>query len=207
MLILALDTSGRTASCALCRDGEIIEYAARDSMLDHSSTLLPLCEELLARHGLQAAAVDAFAAVRGPGSFTGIRIGAAAVKGLAFSLARPCAGISSMEAAAWSMDGSGRVCARVTARADEYYWAMFEKDGGVRRLTEDAVGSEAEIAAAMAAHGCTQVITDGQNARGAALAAYELSKNGILINCHELVPSYLRQSQAERMKKEKENMK
>jgi len=207
MLILALDTSGKVASCALCRDGEITDSAGRDSMLDHSSTLLPLCEELLARHGLRAADVDVFAAVKGPGSFTGIRIGAAAVKGLAFSLGRPCAGISSMEAAVWAWDGSGRVCSRITARAGEYYWALFEKSGGVRRLTEDAVGGEEEIAAAMAAHGCTQVLTDGQNACGAALAAYELSRRDELINCHELTPSYLRQSQAERMRKEKENIK
>ena len=81
MLILALDTSGKLASAALLRDGTLLGSETRDSMLDHSRTLLPMCSDLLARYGLALADVDLFAAVTGPGSFTGVRIGCAAVKG------------------------------------------------------------------------------------------------------------------------------
>ena len=83
MLILALDTSGKMASCALLQDGVVLDMLQQDSQMDHSRLMLPLCEQLLQKHGLTFANVDVYAAVVGPGSFTGVRIGTAAVKGFA----------------------------------------------------------------------------------------------------------------------------
>jgi len=200
MLILALDTSGKVASCALLRDGEVISYTEKDSMLDHSSTLLPVCREMLEKSGLGLGDVDVFAATIGPGSFTGVRIGTAAVKGFAWAAEKPCAGVSTLLSAAYNYGGTGRFCQRLLARQDEYYYAVFEKDqAGVHRLTEDTVGSGAETQQP----GC-EIVTGGQNAAGTAMAAYAMAQAGALTDCHSMNPAYLRITQAERMKQEKE---
>ena len=203
MLILALDTSGRTASCALCRDGAVFAQEARDSMLDHSRTLLPVCADLLARNGLTLRDIDVFAAVTGPGSFTGVRIGTAAVKGFGWSLNKPCAGVSSLLATACAAEGDGPLCAAVDARPGEHYYALFTRENGaVRRLTEDRPAPDGEMAADMANNGCTRLLCDAQSAAGAALAAYDMARNGALRPCHELTPVYLKIPQAERLRKE-----
>ena len=94
MLILALDTTSRVASAALCRDGEIIGYGEKDSQMNHSRTILPVVQHLLEQNGLALSGVDVFAATVGPGSFTGVRIGVAAIKGYAMALNKPCAAVS-----------------------------------------------------------------------------------------------------------------
>ncbi len=204
MLILALDTSGSVASCALLRDGELLEQAVQESRMDHSRLLLPLCQELLARHGLKPAQVDAFAAVIGPGSFTGIRIGTAAVKGFAWALDRPCAGVSSLEAMAFDWAGEGTVCCSIKARPGERYFALFRREGtAVTRLTPDAVGTDEQVEAALAQYAPAAHLQDCQRASGAAKAAWAQAQTGHLQNCHEILPAYLRLSQAERMRKER----
>ncbi|MBR5390385.1 MAG: tRNA (adenosine(37)-N6)-threonylcarbamoyltransferase complex dimerization subunit type 1 TsaB [Clostridia bacterium] len=203
MLILALDTSGAVASCALLQNGALLDACSHDSMLDHSRLLLPLCQSLLKKNSLALKDVDAFAAVIGPGSFTGIRIGAAAVKGFAWAQDKPCAGISSLLAMAWDWEQTGTLCCSIRARAGESYYAVFrrEKDA-VIRLTEDTVGSDAEMETIARKHGCTFFPRDCQRASGAAKAAWALTRTGGLQTCHEIVPSYLRATQAERMRKE-----
>ena len=89
MLILALDTSGKMASCALLQDGVVLDLLQQDSQMDHSRLMLPLCEQLLQKHGLTFANIDVYAAVVGPGSFTGVRIGTAAVKGFSWAQDKP----------------------------------------------------------------------------------------------------------------------
>lgn len=206
MLILSIDTSGRTASCALLRDGVLLDTAAQDSMLDHSRLLLPLCQSLLEKQGLRLSDVDAFAAVIGPGSFTGIRIGAAAVKGFGWAQDKPCVGVSTLLAMAWGWQGEGCVCCSLRARQGESYYAIFEKQGqSVRRLTEDAVGTDGEMEAVMEAHHCTAQARDCCHAAGAALAAWDKSQQGQMQTCHEIIPAYLRMTQAERMRKERLN--
>lgn len=203
MLILALDTSGAVASCALLQNGEMLDACAHDSMLDHSRLLLPLCQSLLEKNGLTLKDVDVFAAVVGPGSFTGIRIGTAAVKGFAWAQSKPCAGISSLSAMAWDCEQEGTLCCSIRARADESYYAVFRREkSSVIRLTEDAVGSDEEMESIAREHGCTLFPRDCQRASGAARAAWALAQSGKLQTCHEIVPSYLRATQAERMRKE-----
>ncbi len=204
MLILALDTSGTMASCALLRDGVVIDQAVQDSKLDHSRLLLPLCRQLLQTHGLTPAEVDVYAAVIGPGSFTGIRIGSAAVKGFAWAQDKPCAGVSSLLAMACGSERDGVLCCSVKARPGESYFALFSKDGDrVSRLTEDAVGKDEEMEAAAALHKADTFLRDCQRADGAARAAWLQAQAGQLQNCHEILPAYLRLSQAERMRKER----
>lgn len=204
MLILALDTSGSMASCALLRDGAILDQAVQDSKMDHSRLLLPLCQELLEKHRLTLRDVDVYAAVIGPGSFTGIRIGSAAVKGFAWAQDKPCAGVSSLLAMACGTEQEGILCCSLKARPGESYYAIFRKEGGaVTRLTEDAVGKDAEMEAAASAHGAAVFLRDCQNASGAAKAAWTQAQSGALQSCHEILPAYLRLSQAERMRKER----
>ena len=204
MLILALDTSGRTASCALLRDGLLLEQEARDSLLDHSRLLLPLCRDLLEKRGLALDDVDVFAAVTGPGSFTGIRIGAAAIKGFGWARNKPCAGISSLLAMAFDAREEGVLCCSLRARPGESYYAVFHSEGdAVIRLTDDAVGRDEEMEAAAARLDCTLRLRDCQRASGAAKAAWAQAQAGRLQTCHEILPAYLRLSQAERMRKER----
>lgn len=204
MLILALDTSGKMASCALLLDGVLLETVAQDSMMDHSRLMLPLCEQLLQKHGLTFADVDVYTAVVGPGSFTGVRIGTAAVKGFAWAQDKPCAGVSSLLAMACDSEAGGILCCSLKARPGESYFALFRKEGDtVTRLTEDAVGKDEEMEAAASAHGATVFLRDCQRASGAAKAAWLQAQSGTLQNCHEILPAYLRLSQAERMRKER----
>ena len=204
MLILALDTSGSMASCALLRDGALLDQAVQDSKMDHSRLLLPLCKELVEKHQLSLQDVDVYAAVIGPGSFTGIRIGSAAVKGFAWAQDKPCAGVSSLLAIACDADREGVLCCSLKARPGESYFALFRKEGDtVTRLTEDAVGKDEEMEAAASAHGATVFLRDCQRASGAAKAAWLQAQSGTLQNCHEILPAYLRLSQAERMRKER----
>ena len=204
MLILALDTSGKMASCALLRDGVLLEAVAQDSMMDHSRLILPLCEQLLQKHGLTFADVDVYAAVVGPGSFTGVRIGTAAVKGFAWAQEKPCAGVSSLLAMACDSREDGILCCSLKARPGESFYALFQREQGfLIRLTDDAVGKDEEMEAAAAKQGATIFLRDCQSASGAAKAAWMQAQSGKLQNCHEILPAYLRLSQAERLRKER----
>ena len=130
MLILALDTTSRVASAALCRDGEIIGYGEKDSQMNHSRTILPVVQHLLEQNGLALSGVDVFAATVGPGSFTGVRIGVAAIKGYAMALNKPCAAVSTLESAAWAAkDKKGILCAGVQARQDEFFMLFLKTTG------------------------------------------------------------------------------
>ena len=204
MLILALDTSGRIASCALLRDGVVLDSAQQDSQMDHSRLMLPLCEQLLQKHGLTFASVDVFAAVVGPGSFTGVRIGTAAVKGFAWAQDKPCAGVSSLFAMACGCPEDGVFCCSLKARPGESFYAFFRRENGVlTRLCDDTVGKDEEMEAAAATFGATVSLRDCQTAVGAAQAAWLQVQSETLQNCHEILPAYLRLSQAERLRKER----
>ena len=204
MLILALDTSGSMASCALLRDGALLDQAVQDSKMDHSRLLLPLCQELVEKHQLTLQDVDVYAAVIGPGSFTGIRIGSAAVKGFAWAQDKPCAGVSSLLAMACDGEEDGTYCCSLRARPGESFYAFFRLENGrILRLTDDTVGKDEEMEALQLQYGCTHHLRDCQRASGAAKAAWLTAVFGPLQDCHEILPAYLRLSQAERLRKER----
>ena len=147
MLILALESSAKAASVALCRDGVLIAQSQQCSGLTHSCTLLPMVEQMLKNTDTRLADVDAIAVARGPGSFTGVRIGVS--KGRAWGAQKPAIGVSTLEAMAYHGLAAGEgalVCAAMDARRSQIYNALFEIRGGKPvRLCEDRAISLAEL--------------------------------------------------------------
>ena len=154
MLILALESTAAMASAALLRDGKLLAQFSLNSGNTHSTTLLPMAQQILSASALSASDVDLFACTVGPGSFTGVRIGAATVKGLAFGTEKPCVGVSSVEALAWEMRmAEGIVCPLINARRTQYYSALFRVHSGeVTRLTEDDVILDADLPEILSAY-------------------------------------------------------
>lgn len=127
-LILALDTSTEACSCALNIDGEITEDFALIPR-QHAQRILPMVQKLLADKNLQFADLDALAFGRGPGSFTGLRIAAGVIQGMAFAANLPVIPVSTLAALAlqaYEITGCNRILACLDARIDEVYWAGFE---------------------------------------------------------------------------------
>lgn len=232
MKILALESSAVTASVAICEDEKLIAQTFQNNGLTHSVTLLPMAEGLLSACGMALGDVDVIAVAAGPGSFTGLRIGVAAAKGLAWAGQRPCAGVSTLEAMAWTVahvEGA-EICAVMDARRNQVYNARFAAVDGVPvRLTPDRAISLAELGEELKNSGKPQIIVgDGavlcynnlngcgpelrmapphlrlQTAWGVARAALEQARAGTLTTAQGLTPDYHRLSQAERERLERE---
>lgn len=159
-MILAVDTSGRTASAAAYADGILLGSRMIYTERSHSQILLPMVKSLLGDIGRTVQDVDIFAAADGPGSYTGLRIGISAVQALAYAGGKQCVGVSTLEGLAWNNCGrTGILCACMAARQDLCYCAFFESDGEtVTRLTEDAVLRTAEIAEQIKGYGAPVMI-------------------------------------------------
>ena len=225
MKILALETSAVAASVAICEDEALIAQSFQRTGLTHSATLMPMFESMLKNCGMSFGEIDLIAVAAGPGSFTGLRIGVSAAKGLAWPHGKPCAGVSTLEAMAWQMVGmSGIVCAAMDARRQQVYNALFDlQDGKPVRLTPDRaisldeLGSELEkiekkqILVGDGAHLCYNAFQKKgypvqmapahlqfQSAWGVARCALEQARAGQLTDAAGLVPNYHRLSQAER---------
>ena len=149
MNLLAIDTSGPVASCAVMKDGRIVHLIAMNQGLTHSETIMPAVDAALTASGLMPRDIDAFAAVAGPGSFTGVRIGICAVKGLAHATGKPCARINALEALAMNFYGfDGLCCPILDARRGQVYCAAFDMAGGMptRAMADAALPLEAFLA-------------------------------------------------------------
>ena len=221
MLTLAFESSAKAASVALCEDGRLISQVIQCSGLTHSRTLLPMAEDLLKNAEMEMKQIDCFAVAQGPGSFTGIRIGIATVKGLAWAADKPCIGVSTLAAMAWNGVGAGGlICAVMDARRSEVYNALFRIEDGrpvrlcpdraisLSALTEELrergeapflVGDGTELASAFFReqhldHRVPPENVRWQNAWGVAMEAAGKK----LCTSQELLPVYLRLSQAER---------
>lgn len=228
MLILGIESSAKAASAALCRDGELLGQYFQCAGLTHSRTLLPMAEELLRGTGTELRELDAVAVAAGPGSFTGVRIGVAAVKGLCWGAQLPAIGVSTLEAMAWhglAAAPGELVCCCMDARRDQVYNALFEiSDGAPARLVPDRALSLEQLGAELAGMG-RDVLLVGD---GAALCREYLDERGMrcrlspgpLLNqsawgvcmaarsrepqpAENLLPVYLRLSQAERERQER----
>ncbi len=139
--VLAIDTSGPVAGCAVLVDGKIVHLTAMNHGLTHSETIMPAVDAALELARLSCRDVDVFAAVVGPGSFTGVRIGVCAAKGLAHAAGKPCAAVHALEALAMNFYGfDGLCCPILDARRGQVYCAAFDMAGGLpaRALTDDA---------------------------------------------------------------------
>lgn len=147
MKILALDSTALVASVALCEDDKLLGELTLNNGNTHSQTLLPMVEFLLKQFDMTPCDVDLFAATAGPGSFTGVRIGVATLKGLAFGTNKPCAAVSTLEALAYNLkDFDGLVCPVMNARRKQVYTALFRASNGhLTRLMDDSAIAIAEL--------------------------------------------------------------
>ncbi|MBE6577837.1 MAG: tRNA (adenosine(37)-N6)-threonylcarbamoyltransferase complex dimerization subunit type 1 TsaB [Ruminococcaceae bacterium] len=147
MKILALDSSALIASVALCEDGKLLSEYTLNNKNTHSETLLPMIESMLSHFSMTLSDIDLFAASAGPGSFTGVRIGAATLKGLAFGSEKPCVEVSTLEALACNLLGfEGLICPVMNARRSQVYTALFRSDGKtLTRLMDDSAMAISEL--------------------------------------------------------------
>lgn len=226
MKILALETSAKACSAAVTEDGCVLASCYQNTGLTHSRTLMPMLSAMLENAGISMDSIGAVAVAAGPGSFTGIRIGVAAAKGLAFAAALPCAGVSTLEAMALGLLHTDAliVCA-MDARRQQIYNALFTVSGDtLTRLTPDrAIGLDALADALrndprpklavgdggrlccdyLNAHGVLCKLAPArllhQNAVGVALAAERMASAGQLVSPQALSPVYLRPVHAVRL--------
>lgn len=227
MLILALDSTATTASVALWRDrGVLCEYTVNAGNT-HSVTLLPMIEHMLKVSGTSLDDIDMYAVSAGPGSFTGVRIGAATVKGLALKDNKPCVGVSAIEALAENLTVCrGFICPVMNARRQQVYTALFHSDGAkLTRLFDDSALSLDELREKLAnleepvyfcgdGYSLTEQMSDTvtpprlriQSAASVAAVAERLwnaAEDKSVFSASSLVPIYLRKPQAEREREER----
>jgi len=154
MLILALESSAKPVSVAVYRisdaaqEGKLLGQSFQNNGFSHSRTLLAMTESLLSNLEIKPADIDLIAVAKGPGSFTGVRIGVSAAKGLAWGLDVQVCGVSTLEAMAYQTEEKGvLICPVMDARREQVYNALFEwRDGNLIRLCEDRAISIEELA-------------------------------------------------------------
>ena len=215
-MLLSLDSSAVTASVALTDGDRVIKSEFVNSGLTHSETLLPMVKRVMGDY--EFSSLDAVAITAGPGSFTGVRIGVATVKGIAFAGNIPCYGVSTLEAIAYNfVDDNCVVCAVMDARRMQFYNAIFKVENGiVSRITPDRAISIDDLREELKQYDSVIIAGDGaalcsqnialDNCKIAAddkiyqnaLSVAKCVKNKKAIAPSALMPVYLRQSPAER---------
>src|SRR5579859_121427 len=166
MIVLALDTCLPACSVALARDGEILGWLSEPTARGHQERLAPMARDLMAAARLEFAALDRIGVTVGPGSFTGLRVGLAFAKGLAFALQRPCVGVGTLEALAASIGGDAPRVAVIDAGRGRVYLQLF---GGAASLSgPDILPLETAAARLIEVYGSADVVVTGP---GAALLA------------------------------------
>ncbi len=225
MKVLALETSAKSVSVAVVENGVPLASAYQNIGLTHSRTLMPLLDGMLKSSGLTLDDMDAIAVAAGPGSFTGLRIGVSAAKGLAWAQDLPCCSISTLESMAQNVRHmNGSIICAMDARRNQIYNAVFHAENGtLHRQCPDRAISLAELAEMLKNDENEKIIVgDGaklcytylseagiacrmappqlvmQNAVGVGIVGEEMAIRGETLSCKDLVPNYLRLSQAER---------
>ena len=229
MITLAFDSTARLASVAVVKNGRPLANYTIDNGLTQSELLLPMAEDMLRSLRLSIDDIDLFAVSVGPGSFTGVRIGVALIKGLAFGKGKPVAEVSTLEELAENLRGlDGYIVPVMDARRGQVYTAIFRGCGNtLERVTEDSalsieelyekikgekrvylVGDGYETAhKGLTALGAyildTPTLLRGQSAVSVALVGERMQAEGRLVSDTALKPTYLRMPQAERERLEK----
>ena len=226
MNILAVDTAGKTVGVALMQDDRLLYECYLDAGMTHSETLMPLIDGCLKLCGMGCKDIDLFGVNAGPGSFTGLRIGLAAVKGLAFPRETLCAPVSTLEALAAAHTGSGTVLCALDARRAQVYSAAFDLATHQRLMDDDAravadlsefvenckkplffVGDGAALCYNKYSNVpgvlCVPPALRGGRAAAVALVAKQMAERGEAVLPEALLPDYHRLSQAERERAER----
>ena len=235
MKLLAFESTAKVASVSLFDDDKPLATSTLNTGLTHSEALLPMAEDLLRQAKLSFSDIALYAVTTGPGSFTGVRIGVATVKGLAFGKNLPCVSVSTLEALAENLRGlSGIFVPVMDARRSQVYTALFSSDGEtITRITPDEALSLSELAERLGAYTDTPIylVGDGytvakraldallvttentpmllrdQNAASVASVAYRAYLRGEYVSDLALAPTYLRLPQADRERLEREQQK
>ncbi|HPU66694.1 MAG TPA: tRNA (adenosine(37)-N6)-threonylcarbamoyltransferase complex dimerization subunit type 1 TsaB [Clostridiales bacterium] len=233
MKVLGIETSAAAASAAVAENSKVISEAYINIGLTHSQTLMELIDDCLRRANTSISEIDAIAVTSGPGSFTGVRIGIATAKGLAEPLNIPCISVSTLQAIAYPLMGTGCIAAAVMdARCNQVYSADFLCQNNMERLCVDSAVSLDELKSRLSSYNIDSSIVfigDGaevahkyfnerypefkvgivagtvrfQSASSVAIIGCEEFEKGKTIDASVLVPIYLRPSQAERELKRK----
>lgn len=223
MKILAAECSASSVSCAIEIDGKIAAHSFSNQKITHSQTLLPMISSVLKSANVTPKEIDAFAVSAGPGSFTGVRIGISAIKGMATPFNAKCFGVSTLEAIAYNYKDTDCIaCAVMDARCNQVYNALFRISGGtVTRLTQDRAIMIDELLTDLSSynekiiiigdgtHLFSNYITDNiilaeeDRRNQTAIGVIHAAKNYTPVTYGELLPTYLRLPQAERELKAK----
>jgi len=220
MICLAIDTSSRTASVALLQDRDIIYSGFLNDGRTHSEKLMPMVEACFETSGRDISDVDFFAVVNGPGSFTGVRIGVAAVKGLAHAGGKPVAAVNALDAMHYGAGlFNGTVCCLVDARNAQVYAGIYREGGlacpysasHINEVLDKLKGFDGSIlfagcgaaanseAIASAIGPCAVFAADiHPEAAYAGKIAFDYYEKGLLTDYLNLSPCYIRKSSAER---------
>ncbi len=227
MKILGIDSSAKSASVAITENGKILSSFFVNTGLTHSQTLMPMIDNALKCADIKLEEIDLIAVNKGPGSFTGVRIGVAAAKGIADTASIKCCGVSTLESMVYNLLPFDCIaCAVMDARCNQVYTALFKiENGKVLRITDDTALSVDELGRQLneydlpvilvgdGAELCYKILNTDvenpslsfeayryQNAVGVCFAAENTDK---YTDAFELVPEYLRLPQAERELKNK----
>ena len=225
MKILAMDTSAKVASVSLVSDEKVLSEFNINMNFTHSQTLMPMCEDMLKNCKVTLEDIDYFAVSNGPGSFTGLRIGISAIKGIAYALNKPCVEVSVLDALSVNVkDFDGIICAVMDARRLQVYNALYKaSNDSLTKLKDDRAVSiddlyldlkdfnEPIILVGDGADLCYESLKPKllnlrlasvqnryQRASSVAMAAIEKIKVKKTVSAKELMPYYLRLPQAQR---------
>ena len=220
MNILAVDSSGNVCSAAVLKDEHLLAENYVDNLKTHSETLAPMADECLKSAGLSLRDIDLFACAIGPGSFTGLRIGAGFIKACAHASGNTALGVNTLDALAYNMSGTDElVCPVIDARRGEVYTATYcqgmriidyraialaellkELQGQKTVFVGDAaLRYAAEIRAAAEHYRIAHAGIALQRAGSVGLMAYQQYQQGARGDAYSLEPFYLRETQAERL--------
>lgn len=232
MKVLGVDSSGMVASVAIVEDDVLIAEYSVNYKKTHSETLLPMIDEIVSMTETELSDIDAIAVAAGPGSFTGLRIGSATVKGLGLALDKPVASVPTCEGLAYRLWGTDKlVCPIIDARRNQVFTGIYEfVDGELQVFCDQQALDICELIDKLAAcnreviflgdgvpvhketisknakfkHSFAPASCNRQSAAAIATLGVIYANKGMLTTASEHCPVYLRKSQAEREREEKE---
>ena len=231
MRILAIESSSLVASVAIVEDGvTLAEYTANFKMT-HSQTLLPMIDSMVSLFGIDLSTIDAIAVSGGPGSFTGLRIGSATAKGLGLALDKPLIHVPTLDGTAYNLYGAkGLICPIMDARRNQVYTGIYRFEQEFEVVMEQDAMDMGELIEKLTAMGERVIfLGDGvpvhekkirelmtvpfdlapahmnrQRAASVAALGAVYFEEGKIETAAEHGPDYLRKSQAEREREERE---